>query len=90
MTSIYEFVKEQRDNYSSQTIQIADGYEFSQYETLRTIELYDGISTRYFKQVMFVSECNGRISRRARSRSLRFLFPPAGEETTPQNCSDAM
>jgi hypothetical protein len=40
MSTIYEFVKEQRDNYRSQTIEIADGYEFSQYETLRTIELY--------------------------------------------------
>jgi hypothetical protein len=40
MGSIYEFVKEQRDRYRSDTIQIADGYEFSQYETLRTIELY--------------------------------------------------
>jgi hypothetical protein len=40
MSSIYEFVKTQRDNYRSQTIEIADGYEFSQYQTLRTIELY--------------------------------------------------
>src|ERR1700759_841536 len=40
MQSIYEFVKEQREKYRSDTIQIADGYEFSQYETLRTIELY--------------------------------------------------
>jgi hypothetical protein len=40
MSTIYEFVKEPRDNYRSQTIEIADGYEFSQYQTLRTIELY--------------------------------------------------
>lgn len=40
MLSIYEFVRTQRDDYRSQTIAIADGYEFSQYETLRTIELY--------------------------------------------------
>jgi hypothetical protein len=39
MSSIYEFVKQQRDNYRSQTIEIAEGYEFSQYQTLRTIEL---------------------------------------------------
>jgi hypothetical protein len=40
VSNIYEFVKEQRDNYRSQTIEITDGYEFSQYQTLRTIELY--------------------------------------------------
>lgn len=41
MKSIYEFVAKQRDSYRSDTIEITDGYEFSQYETLRTIELYD-------------------------------------------------
>jgi hypothetical protein len=40
VTSIYDFVKQQRDNYRSQTIEITDGYEFSQYQTIRTIELY--------------------------------------------------
>jgi len=40
MGSIYDFVKTQRDNYRSQTIEIAEGYEYSQYQTLRTIELY--------------------------------------------------
>jgi hypothetical protein len=40
MQSVYEFVKEQRQRYLSETIEIADGYEFSQYQTLRTIELY--------------------------------------------------
>jgi hypothetical protein len=40
MSTIYEFVKEQRQRYRSETIEIADGYEFSQYQTLRTIELY--------------------------------------------------
>lgn len=40
MQTIYDFVKSQRDNYRSQTIEITDGYEFSQYQTLRTIELY--------------------------------------------------
>jgi hypothetical protein len=40
MGTIYDFVKQQRDNYRSQTIEITDGYEFSQYQTLRTIELY--------------------------------------------------
>jgi hypothetical protein len=40
VSSIYDFVKTQRDNYRNQTIEITDGYEFSQYQTIRTIELY--------------------------------------------------
>ena len=40
MTSKHEFVRQQRDDYRSQTITVADGYDFSQYEMLRTIELY--------------------------------------------------
>jgi hypothetical protein len=40
MHTIFDFVKEQRTNYRSHTIQIADGYDYSQYETLPTIELY--------------------------------------------------
>jgi hypothetical protein len=40
VSTIYEFVKEQRDNYRSLTIEIADGYEFSQYQTLQAIDLY--------------------------------------------------
>jgi hypothetical protein len=39
--SIYEFVRKQRDEYRSNQITITDGYDFSQYETLRTVELYD-------------------------------------------------
>jgi hypothetical protein len=39
--SIYKFVAKQRDSYRSDTIEITEGYDFSQYETLRTIELYD-------------------------------------------------
>ena len=46
-SSIFEFVKEARDNYRSQTVQVADGYEFSQYETLRTIDLYLVLNPRY-------------------------------------------
>jgi hypothetical protein len=40
MQTIYEFVRRQRGEYRSQTIEITEGYDFSQYETLRTIELY--------------------------------------------------
>jgi hypothetical protein len=38
---ICDFVAKQRDDYRSETVEITDGYEFSQYQTLRTIELYD-------------------------------------------------
>ena len=40
MQTIFNFVKEQRTRYRAYTIEIADGYEYSQYQTLRTIELY--------------------------------------------------
>src|SRR5580704_8383328 len=42
MNSIYEFVKQARDDYYSKVIEVVPGYKFSQYETLRTIELYHG------------------------------------------------
>jgi hypothetical protein len=40
VSSIYDFVKKQRDDYRTETVEIAPGYEFNIYETLRTIELY--------------------------------------------------
>jgi hypothetical protein len=40
MDSIYEFVKNARNEYYSRTIEVVPGYTFSQHETLRTIELY--------------------------------------------------
>jgi hypothetical protein len=40
MNSIYEFVKNARDEYFNRTIEVVPGYKLSQYETLRTIELY--------------------------------------------------
>jgi len=42
--AIYEFVKHARDEYYSRTIEVVSGYEFSQYETLRTVELYHKIA----------------------------------------------
>jgi hypothetical protein len=39
--SIYKLVAAQRDSYRSDTIEPTEGYNFSQYETLRTVELYD-------------------------------------------------
>ena len=41
VSSIYDFVTEQRDDYRSETVEHHRRLEFSQYETLRTIELYD-------------------------------------------------
>jgi hypothetical protein len=46
MNSTYEFVKQAHDDYYSKVIKVAPGYEFSQYETLRTIELYRAASLR--------------------------------------------
>ena len=40
MQSIYEFVRQARDDYYSQRIEVVPDYGFSQHETLRTIELY--------------------------------------------------
>ncbi|MCK1475059.1 hypothetical protein IVB27_09660 [Bradyrhizobium sp. 197] len=40
METIYTFLAKQRDSYRSDKI-ITEGYDFSQYETQRTIELYD-------------------------------------------------
>ena len=39
MNSIYEFVKQARGDYYSKVIEVIPGYESSQYEALRTIEL---------------------------------------------------
>jgi hypothetical protein len=38
--TIYEFVKEQREKYRTDTIEITQGYDYNQYQTLRTVELY--------------------------------------------------
>jgi hypothetical protein len=40
MKSIFEYVAAARDEYRTETIEVTSGYDFSQYETLRTIELY--------------------------------------------------
>ena len=40
MSTIYHFVKERLTLYRSQVIEIVEGYDYSQYQTLRTIELY--------------------------------------------------
>ena len=41
---------------------IRDGTHQIDSEYIRRHETGDGISSRYFKQVLLVSECNGRIS----------------------------
>jgi hypothetical protein len=76
MSSIYEFVKEQRNNYRTQTINIADGYEFSQYETLRTIELYHnskfttGNKDSLGREKPFYNICKFRVNVAVRSTDL--------------------
>jgi hypothetical protein len=40
MNSIFEYIKEARKRYRTDQIEIAEGYQFSQYQTLRTIDLY--------------------------------------------------
>lgn len=50
MDSIYEFVKSGRDDYYGRTIEVVPGYEFSQHETLRTIELYHNSRFTTWKQ----------------------------------------
>lgn len=40
MNSIYELVQKARDDFYSRTLKVVPGYEFSRYETLRTIDLY--------------------------------------------------
>lgn len=41
---------------------VRDGKHDIEEEYLRRHPHGDGISARYFKQVLFISECNGRIS----------------------------
>jgi hypothetical protein len=40
VNSIYDVVRRQRDDCRSKTITVIEGYDFSQYETTQTIELY--------------------------------------------------
>lgn len=74
--SIYEFVRKQRDSYRSDTIQIADGYDFSQYETLRTIELYhnrrflSGNKDALGREKPFYNICKFRVNVATRATDL--------------------
>ncbi len=76
MSSIYEFVKQQRDSYRSDTIQITEGYEFSQYETLRTIELYhnsrflSGNKDSVGREKPFYNICKFRVNVATRATDL--------------------
>jgi len=76
MSSIYDFVKKQRDSYRSDTITIADGYEFSQYETLRTIELYhnsrflSGNKDTLGREKPFYNICKFRVNVAVRATDL--------------------
>jgi len=74
MSSIYEFVRQQRDDYRSQSITVAEGYDYSQYETLRTIELYH--NSRFLttnkdtlgREKPFYNICKFRVNVATRSR----------------------
>lgn len=76
MSSIFEFVKNQRDSYRSDTVEITDGYEFSQYETLRTIELYHnsrfltGNTDSLDREKPFYNVCKFRVNVATRATDL--------------------
>jgi hypothetical protein len=74
--SIYDFVSEQRDSYRSDTVEITDGYEFSQHETLRTIELYhnskflSGNTDSLGREKPFYNICKFRVNVAVRATDL--------------------
>lgn len=76
MSSIYEFVKKQRDSYRTDTITITEGYDFSQYETLRTIELYHnskfigGNLDSLEREMPFYNICKFRVNVATRATDL--------------------
>ena len=76
MESIYKFVAAQRDSYRSDTIQITEGYDFSQYETLRTIELYhnskflSGNKDSLDREKPFFNICKFRVNVAVRATDL--------------------
>ena len=74
--TIYDFVKEQRDKYRSEEITVTDGYQFSQYETLRTIELYhnsrflSGNKDSLGREKPFYNVCKFRVNVAVRATDL--------------------
>ena len=40
MTNVFSILKKAKHDYKDQTIEVVEGYEFSQYETLRKADLY--------------------------------------------------
>lgn len=76
MSSIFEFVKKQRDDYRTETISITEGYDFSQYETLRTIELYhnskflSGNKDSLDREKPFYNVCKFRVNVAVRATDL--------------------
>ncbi|MBX3498114.1 MAG: hypothetical protein KF889_01620 [Alphaproteobacteria bacterium] len=76
METVFDFVKEQRDDYRTRTVQIAEGYEFSQYETLRTIELYhnsrflSGNKDTLDREKPFFNICKFRVNVATRATDL--------------------
>jgi hypothetical protein len=86
MQTIYEFVRKQRDEYRSQTIEITEGYDFSQYETLRTIELYhNSIIDKNFSIWMFLLVVNIILLLAGRHSVMYFCFIAFGLVDTSHN-----
>jgi hypothetical protein len=76
MQTIYDFVRKQRDDYRSDTIEIVEGYEFSQYKTLNTIELYhnsrflSGNKDSLGREKPFCNICKFRVNVAVRATDL--------------------
>jgi hypothetical protein len=81
MSTIYDFVKRQRDDYRTETVEITDGYEFSQFETLRTIELYHNSKFLSGKSFMLSRESRSSAFHVASSNCTRFPFIEGPRET---------
>jgi hypothetical protein len=84
VNSIYEYVKKQRDDYRNKPITITEGYEFSQYETLRTIELYhnsrflSGNTDSLRREKPFYNICKFRVNVATRARTSATIPPAIG------------
>jgi hypothetical protein len=69
-------VRQQRDDYRSQSITIAEGYDFSQYETLRTIEIHhnsrflSGNKDSLGREKPFFNICKFRVNGPTRATDL--------------------
>jgi hypothetical protein len=75
MSTIFEFVKEARDSYRTETVEVAEGYDFSQSKTLPTIELYHNSKftsgqTEAGREKPFYNICKFRVNVATRATDL--------------------